>query len=336
MTESSVFWTGTVTGDAGPYTDDKFSDTFRVLFQSDRTTQGPLYGLQGQLQVTNPSGLTIRVATGYGIVDGKIYENTASIDFTVAIPVSGNNYYRVVLRKDFTAQTVRAAILGPNNSAPPAVTQTDGTTWEISLATVQVTSGNVVTVTDTRDFCMYNTDISDGWIESDMIAANAIDHTKMVNRTRHVYLPPDYAGISGGTELTRGETAGQFWECQNSSLNYYKAMWIVPIDYYSDLTISAMYKNASLSSQTIRVKLQAWYNPHTDSDPGTIVTAGPSTETIPASTGAYLNEISSWAPAITAGEVIDIYALRDGPHADDTATGTIYFAGFYIEYVADM
>lgn len=182
MTESSLFWAGTVTGDAGPYTDDAFSDMFVKLFQSDRTLQGPILDMLGELAVTNPAALTIRMASGHALVDGKVYTNTANIDFAVVAPGAGSNYYRLVLRKSFVAQTVRAVMLGPNAVAPDAVTQTDGTTWEISLATIQITSAGVITITDTRDFCSFNTEVVTA-----NIADNAVDDSKVGDRVPQFY-----------------------------------------------------------------------------------------------------------------------------------------------------
>jgi hypothetical protein len=171
MTELSMPWGGTSTGDASeaPYDDDEWSDLWALLHGYDRTTQGVIAtaysgavgnllasaDLSTMLEVTSAAGPTIRVARGAALVDGKLYVNDSRIedpDGGITAPGAGSNYYRVVLRKDFAAQTVRTALLGPNAAAPPAVTQTDGTTWEISLATIQITSGGVVTVTDTREF----------------------------------------------------------------------------------------------------------------------------------------------------------------------------------------
>jgi len=163
MAETSLPWGGTATGDAGAYSDDNWSDAWGSLFTYDRTTQGVVStartGYTGMLEVTNPGTSVIRVANGIAMVDGKLYFNTANIDETLDVPLTGTNYFRVVLKKDFVAQTVRLDIKeAAGNSdggastavAAPAVTQTDGTTWEISLATVTITVGPVVTITDTR------------------------------------------------------------------------------------------------------------------------------------------------------------------------------------------
>ena len=155
----SGYWGGTTVGDAlvsAPYTDDFFSDVWSLLFTYDRTLQGVILTANttynGMLAVTNPAGSTIRVAKGAALVDGKIYQNTANVDNAVATPGAGTNYYRVVLQKSFAAQTVRVALLGPSVVATPALTQTDGTTWEISLATVTVSDAGVITITNTRSY----------------------------------------------------------------------------------------------------------------------------------------------------------------------------------------
>lgn len=169
MVETSLPWGGTVTGDAGPYTDDQWTDIWRKLFTRDRTLEGVLPDFLSELVVTNPAGLTIRVASGGAIVDGKFYDSTANVDFSGVAPGGGSNFYNVVLRKAFAAQTVRLVLLGPNVATPDTPTQSDGVTWEISIATVEVTSGSVVTVTDTRAYCHYNTEISTVMIPDDAI-----------------------------------------------------------------------------------------------------------------------------------------------------------------------
>lgn len=177
MTETSYFWGGTTVGDAtiAPYDDDEYSDIQRKMFTVNRAVQGVLVNYLEELLVQNPSGTTIRLNTGAAIVDGKFYEADADVDFSVTVPGAGSNYYTLVLRKSWVAQTVRAAILGPDVGAPPAVTQTDGTTWEISLATVRVQSSGVITVTDTREYCQFNQLSSTENIEDAAITAAKLD-----------------------------------------------------------------------------------------------------------------------------------------------------------------
>jgi len=152
MAETSLVWANNGIGDGQAYDDDEWSDWQRKLFSHDRTVQGVIPGYANELAVSNPAGNTIRVATGAALVDGKFYETDANVDNTITTPGAGSNYYRIVLQKDWALQTVRVAVLGPDVASPPAVTQTDGTTWEVSLATVQITSGGVITITDTRRY----------------------------------------------------------------------------------------------------------------------------------------------------------------------------------------
>lgn len=199
MTQSSLPWGGTATGDAGPYTDDQWSDTWRKLITRDRTLEGVLPNYLNELAVTNPASLTIRVASGGAVVDGKFYDNTANVDFGGAAPGGGSNYYTVVLDKDFSAQTVRLNMLGPNPSAPPTVTQSDGVTWEIAIATVEITSGSVVTVTDARVYCHYNTEVSNA-----MIANNTIDGDKLLDGSVDAVKLNDGAGSNIDADLLDG------------------------------------------------------------------------------------------------------------------------------------
>ena len=159
MVEYSGYWGGTTIGDAAvsaPYSDDFFSDAWSLLFTYDRTSQGVILtantAYNGMLAVTAPGGGLVRVAKGAALVDGKIYKNTANVDNAVATPGAGTNYYRLVLQKDFVGQNVRITLLGPSLVGTPSVTQTDGTTWEISLATIVVSAAGVITIIDTRNY----------------------------------------------------------------------------------------------------------------------------------------------------------------------------------------
>lgn len=157
MTERSTYWSDVNVGDGSisPYDDDEFSDIWRVLFQRDRTSQGYIDGYLNELEVTNPAGNTIRVATGAALVDGKFYTNDANVDNAIANPAVATRFDRVVLRKSWAAQTVRVAILtGVEGGGVPALTQNDGVTWEIPLATVQITVVPVITITDERSKAM--------------------------------------------------------------------------------------------------------------------------------------------------------------------------------------
>lgn len=174
MTEKSFFWGGSTVGDHGPYSDDQFSDLLRELFQDVLSLEGVLPGKLGELLVTAPSDTTVRISSGSAIVDGKIYVNSESVNLSVDLPASGFNYYTVVLDKDFTSQTVRLAILGPNTSTYPEVTQVLGVTWEIALARVKVPSTGGTTVTDVRNFCHFSSKISSEMLDTGAVTAEKL------------------------------------------------------------------------------------------------------------------------------------------------------------------
>lgn len=156
MTEYSWYWADNAVGDGilSPYDNDEFSDIWRKLFTLDRTSQGVIEDYEDVLAVTNPAGTTIRVASGAALVDGKFYENDDNDDTALVAPTVATRIDRVVLRKDWAAQTVRIAFLtGVEGGGVPALTQNDGVLWEIPLAQISITTVPAITITDEREFC---------------------------------------------------------------------------------------------------------------------------------------------------------------------------------------
>lgn len=157
MPERSSIWNSTGVGDgAGTgITQQQWLEIFRDSFTSDRySSEGVLAGVSGELKVSNSSS-PLAVAAGAAYVYGFYYQNTASLNLTVTTPSVGTTGGHVVLRADWTTQTVRAVAVrntdGTNST--PALTQTAGTTYEIRLATFTITTGGTITVTDARDYC---------------------------------------------------------------------------------------------------------------------------------------------------------------------------------------
>jgi hypothetical protein len=149
-TESSRFWSTGGAGDgASTYTRDNLAESFRAAFLADATTQGVFNGL-----AVSGTSSPMTLATGSACVYGFFYHCTVAGDVTKATPSVGTTGFRVVLRAGWTAQTVRVAVVSSADgvSTIPAVTQSAGTTWEISLATGTITTGGVITLTDARTF----------------------------------------------------------------------------------------------------------------------------------------------------------------------------------------
>lgn len=190
MSETSRFWTtdGTGDGPSGGYTQQQFLEFVRSLFIGDKfTTEGVLKNVNNGLAVSSPSATNIDVATGAAIVYGFYYENTTVLALSFSAPAA-NTGGRVVLEVNWTAQTVRGKVILNTSGVtdPPALTQSAGTTWQISLASfVADTSGNVTNLTDERDFANFGTSISNEMLEDGIItlakmAANSVGSSQIV------------------------------------------------------------------------------------------------------------------------------------------------------------
>ncbi len=156
MAEISRPWDGTVTGDAGPYSDDQWSDSWLSLISPLIASEGVF---DAQLNELDLSGVVtpVSIATGRALVDGTWYE-TNTVPVTVAIPTPGANprVDRIVLRKNWAAQTIRITRIAGAEAAspvPPAIVQTDGVTWDLPIWQVHITVGGVITqFRDDRQF----------------------------------------------------------------------------------------------------------------------------------------------------------------------------------------
>jgi hypothetical protein len=152
MTETSLPWGGTSVGDAAlaPYTDDAWSDWQSLVFTTDRTTQGILFGYLSEMKVTGIAS-PVMVSNGAAIVDGKIYVNDSAINLAIPTPGGATRIDLIVLRKDFVAQTVRVVrVAGVEGGGAPSPVQIDGTTWDIPFYQASITTGGVITLTDRR------------------------------------------------------------------------------------------------------------------------------------------------------------------------------------------
>lgn len=185
MAEYSFPWDGTTLGDCGPYSSNYYDDLYRCAFTTDQHAgEGIIRNLGDELMVTGTSS-PITVGSGAAFVNGKFYRNTASISVDIPTPTTGTRIDRIVLRSDFSTQTVRVArIAGSEGGGVPALTQSDGVTWEISLAQVQITTAGVITITDERQFCHFGTAVDsnmldDAAVTNSKIADGAVSNSKL-------------------------------------------------------------------------------------------------------------------------------------------------------------
>ncbi len=225
MAESSIFWTTGSTGDgASPYTQAQIFAWLLRTFVNAPATEGILKGYANELA---PSGTAspVAIATGAAMVYGIPYENTAVVNVAVPTPVIGTTGRRIVLRASWAAQTVRVVLLSSSDgvAAIPAATQTPGTTYDHTLATLTITTGGVITLTDTRgylhpnikvatqnidDNAITNAKMADNAVGTAELIADAVDDTKVGNRVPQMYRRVGGSatgwGAAGATTYTPG------------------------------------------------------------------------------------------------------------------------------------
>src|SRR5207244_13235688 len=102
----------------------------------------------GQLALTVWGGKALVVGTWYELDD-------SGGAFTVSIPTPGAATRKdvICLRKSWANQTVRITrIAGVEGGGNPAMVQTPGVTWDVPLALLSITTGGVITISDSREF----------------------------------------------------------------------------------------------------------------------------------------------------------------------------------------
>ena len=188
MAERSRFWDGTVLGDAVAVGQTHLHDQFFRSVINGTGNRGPLLGWRDDMLVSGVSS-PISVAAGGGCVYGMLYDSDAAVSVSVPTPSSGlSRYDRVVLRRDWSVQTVRVArVAGTAGAVPaiPALTQTAGTIWEVPLGTLLVDDAGTITVTDAREFCAFTTEWPANVVEPGMFMEGAVTAAKIPDRTRY-------------------------------------------------------------------------------------------------------------------------------------------------------
>lgn len=142
MTETSKFWDGIVTGDSSlaPYSEEDFRTLFLNMFVGNPYVAPFTNGLHvGTYASNGAGGFDIRVSPGAGIVDGVMFFSDAIENVSVSVPVSGNYYYTLFLRK--TGATVRLHLEGPTADWYPSSSSEAGIT-DLLLAWIRVPTGS--------------------------------------------------------------------------------------------------------------------------------------------------------------------------------------------------
>lgn len=140
MADTTLFWTGDSgvggVGDCGPYAMTDLDALIKAIFNA---KTGVIEGMV--TTESTPNAKTVEVTAGKAVVRGKVVSLDADT-LTIADNASGNpRIDRIVLRADWSAQTIRFAVLqGTPAGSPtaPTLTQNDGVLWEESLAQIAV------------------------------------------------------------------------------------------------------------------------------------------------------------------------------------------------------
>jgi hypothetical protein len=186
MAEDSFLWTTGGAGDgSATYTRSDWSKIIKVLAAMGGKGLGIANGLLNELSGSVTGANTVQIDTGAAVVDGKPYLNDAAVNVNIPSAVGGGNTRidRIVLRANWTAQTVRITRIAGTDAAsptPPAITQTSETTYDLLLYQALVNTSGTVTLTDERSFAQVTSKgLEDGSITNAKLGSQAVDTSKL-------------------------------------------------------------------------------------------------------------------------------------------------------------
>lgn len=299
MAQRSIFWAAPTVGDgASNYTQDDMFTWIKRTFGD-----GVMRGYANELRVTGAS-LSVNVLTGAAIVNGAPYESTAPVNLAIPHPTSGTTGHTVALRWDDTANTVRVALVSSPDgiSTPPVLTHTPPV-WEIRLADVTITTGNVITVSINPDFALQTT------------RSFFVPVQSATNDTDNVPIPLDFFGAS----LPDGKDSGA------------AAQFQVPADFIKDLTIKPVFGgtagngNVFSNYQYSSAAINQAYDTNVVTDFG-------GGAAYPLVAGQRTFTLTVPLPAVKAGDFVIAVATRGGLVAGDTLVGFVSCMGFIVTY----
>lgn len=230
MAENSAFWLGSTLGDAasitgwkGPYSVSDFSNILSLLTANDDNQGFVIPDYENNLSVTadSPASMDVFVDTGAVLIQGQLYENTASNTLTIAANASGNpRIDRIILRVGVGAQTIRLVVLQGTPGAvpvPPTLTQ-DAATYEVSLAYIWVPNAAAsipdTDIHDEREFAITFSAINDYYGAKNLVYNSEFLAYSFLSAADPTTNPPDYWNLVGTpsamtasaipTQMTRG------------------------------------------------------------------------------------------------------------------------------------
>lgn len=375
MAQWSLGWTTNGTGDgiSGGYTQSKFTQMLEAWWTVDPVNQGVLQNYLNELEVTASGGSAspVSIDTGAGMVKGFYYTNETVGTKDIPTPAGSTRVDRIVLRADWGSQVVRfQRVAGTEGLGAPDLTQTDETTWEISLATVSITTGGVATVTDARTYvhpaievetamiqagavtatkigadAVLSTKIADDAVGSAHIAANSIltanivdaqvTAAKIANRTRSFFVSPSYVKNDDTDDLAYYSLTYQGWLMSNATAFAARGMFSVPDDFASGMSVQCIW-GPQAWSDLIYLSYGATYGaPRQNYNVHAYSTAA---QVSSAGSGAEVSwrtgkpTFSMGSAAI--GDIVHLDCTRN-TGASDTSSDDVHFQGWKISYTAD-
>lgn len=342
--EVSRPWPGTTVGDdAGPYSAENWYDVWGALMRSGvdfgRSADyniGVFYTIGNLLEPTE-SGTDIDVDTGASLVDGLYHENDASKSIDVgsasARPAANPRIDYIVVRKNYQAavtytpanstatvgpRTARITVIrGTEAAVPVAPSLTQDTTrttyWDIPLATVQISTGGVLSnFTDMREYV------------GEKVFKNILPGTR------------NYEYNSGsGTAYPLDSSIIEGYKCDNNDESFLYTDFILPAGYIDG---SLFIKSIVIpnSSGTIYASHRAWWgecgesydqNTYDDGYQQVALTIDENNCVM-----QFDLEIPDVGSAPTADDIVKIEFFRDGDNVLDTLSDWVGHVGFLVEY----
>lgn len=270
MTQTSLFWNGISVGDADAWTRDggyhmaqsdaesPWVDLFMRTLLNGTGNRGVLDGWLNELAVTGVA-TPLQVDTGAGIIYGLFYENDAALSVAVPSPTSDTRIDRIVVRRDWEAQTARVTrLVGLEGGVAPAITQSVASgIYDIPLAQISITTGGVITVTDEREFCTFCTIAGDNSINTGQIANEAVGWEQRTQAGKSIFYggsdilalagnfhysdsSPSY--FTGAVSAVWGSAAASMegWQCAGTGTLNKRSFYVAfkpPADYVPGTTI---------------------------------------------------------------------------------------------------
>jgi len=299
MTQISLLWDGASVGDADALTvnaadgigyrmanagyQSYFIDRLFRATWNGTGNRGVLKNWNMELAVTGVV-TPLQVDTGAAVIYGLFYENDAAANVVITSPTSDTRYDRIVIRRDWAAQTARMVhLVGTEGSyTPPALTQSpapDGSgIYDIPLASFSVTTGGAIAVTDEREYCLYPTGFAVDAFGNTQLANSSVDWLDRAVRSKvHFlgagdlqpnvntgYVTYDWGGVFDwstynqtqvGPPVWGGAANDQAWQCVGTSANY-RGLYgstRMPADYAGGPVYAYLWWTANVSVA------QTWY-----------------------------------------------------------------------------